>query len=68
MRREQDGVVKNCTEYQQVYDGWTCETVEDAYDVTFAQFYAYNPVIGKDCSSLWPSKYLEKENSGLLWY
>lgn len=50
-----DGVVKNCTEYQQVYDGWTCETVEDAYDVTFAQFYAYNPVIGKDCSSLWPN-------------
>ncbi|KAI0814080.1 hypothetical protein GGR55DRAFT_687075 [Xylaria sp. FL0064] len=50
-----EGAVKDCTQYADVYDGWECDDVSIAYDLTIAQFYTYNPEVGKDCSNLWPS-------------
>lgn len=46
------GASPNCTLYADVIDGWTCESVLDTYDLTIAQFYAYNPAVGSDCSTL----------------
>lgn len=48
----QTGASPNCTLYADVIDGWTCESVLDTYDLTIAQFYAYNPAVGSDCSTL----------------
>ena len=33
--------------------GDTCSSIEAAYGITFATFYAWNPAIGSDCTNLW---------------
>jgi hypothetical protein len=33
--------------------GDSCAAIEAKYSITFAQFYAWNPAIGSDCTSLW---------------
>ncbi|KAI0424844.1 hypothetical protein F5Y09DRAFT_353023 [Xylaria sp. FL1042] len=49
------GAIKDCTQYADVYDGWGCDDILISYELTVAQFYAYNPEVGKDCGNLWPS-------------
>ncbi|KAI0109000.1 hypothetical protein GGR51DRAFT_513994 [Nemania sp. FL0031] len=49
------GVIETCTQYADVYPDWDCNDVLLNYELTIAQFYAYNPEVGKDCSNLWTS-------------
>lgn len=45
----------NCTEYVDVFtgSGLTCQDILVDYNITIAQFYAWNPAVGSDCSNLW---------------
>ncbi|KAI2624041.1 hypothetical protein GGS21DRAFT_541259 [Xylaria nigripes] len=49
-----DGAIANCTEYADAYPDWDCIDILSNYELTIAQFYEYNPEVGKDCSNLWP--------------
>ncbi|KAL5342008.1 hypothetical protein BJX70DRAFT_12018 [Aspergillus crustosus] len=49
----QTDTVPGCTEFHTVADGEGCDTIEAAFDITFSQFYAWNPSVGSDCSNLW---------------
>lgn len=31
----------------------TCASIENIYDITWAEFYAWNPALGSDCTNLW---------------
>lgn len=50
-----DGTLTNCTEYLDVWNGsgYTCADILSLYDITIAQFYAWNTDVGEDCSGLW---------------
>ncbi|KAI0443524.1 hypothetical protein F4803DRAFT_514520 [Xylaria telfairii] len=50
-----DGATEGCTQYADAYPDWDCDDILITYDLTIAQFYAYNPEVGADCSNLWPS-------------
>lgn len=52
LTNSQTGAAPNCTLYADVTEGWDCESVLQTYDLTIAQFYAYNPAVGSDCSTL----------------
>ncbi|KAJ0424778.1 hypothetical protein BJY00DRAFT_308683 [Aspergillus carlsbadensis] len=49
----QTGTVSGCEQLYTVVDGDGCGTIQSEFDITFAQFYAWNPSIGSDCSNLW---------------
>lgn len=36
-----------------MYARMTCQVLLDMYSLTIAQFFAYNPAVGADCSGLW---------------
>ncbi|KAL4766809.1 hypothetical protein BDW60DRAFT_212576 [Aspergillus nidulans var. acristatus] len=48
----QTGIASNCNEYYTVVSGDSCAAVEGAFEITFAQLYEWNPVIGSDCQYL----------------
>lgn len=48
----QTGIASNCNEYYTVVSGDSCAAVEGAFQITFAQLYEWNPVIGSDCRYL----------------
>ncbi|KAI3331384.1 hypothetical protein F4824DRAFT_294880 [Ustulina deusta] len=52
-----DNTTENCTRYVDVFDGsgFTCQDILDDFNITIAQFYAWNPAVGADCSNLWLS-------------
>ncbi|KAL8653777.1 MAG: hypothetical protein Q9226_003712, partial [Calogaya cf. arnoldii] len=35
------------------FGGWTCQGILRVYELTIAQFFAYNPAVKSDCSGLW---------------
>lgn len=62
---------EGCTDYVDVCSGcgWDCSTILELYEITIAQFYAWNPLVGSQCTGmqlgkqqtpplviLWPSK------------
>ncbi|EXK79327.1 hypothetical protein FOQG_16030 [Fusarium oxysporum f. sp. raphani 54005] len=49
----QEGIAKNCNKFHQVAKTTTCSSIESYYKLPFAQFLAWNPAVGKDCSGLW---------------
>jgi hypothetical protein len=49
----QTGIIASCNAYYVTISGDSCSSIETAYDITFATFYAWNPAIGSDCQSLW---------------
>ncbi|KAF5692428.1 hypothetical protein FDENT_2950 [Fusarium denticulatum] len=49
----QEGLVKNCNKFHQIASTTTCSSIESYYKLPLAQFLAWNPAVGKDCSSLW---------------
>ncbi|KAL4739523.1 hypothetical protein BDV11DRAFT_169938 [Aspergillus similis] len=49
----QTDTVAGCNEFYTVADGDGCDTIENEFGITFAQFYAWNPSVGSDCSNLW---------------
>ncbi|MCJ1355898.1 MAG: hypothetical protein MMC33_005890 [Icmadophila ericetorum] len=46
------GAIANCTEYAPADIGVSCQEILDEYDLTIAQFYAWNPAVNADCSNL----------------
>ncbi|KAF6514397.1 hypothetical protein HZS61_005531 [Fusarium oxysporum f. sp. conglutinans] len=53
----QEGMVKNCNKFHPVSKTTTCDSIEKYYKLPFAQFFAWNPAVGKDCSGLWANYY-----------
>ncbi|KAJ5175304.1 uncharacterized protein N7482_001181 [Penicillium canariense] len=43
----------SCTQYHEVVSGDSCVTIEEEYDITAAEFLAWNPTVGATCESLW---------------
>ncbi|KAH8759269.1 LysM domain-containing protein [Hyaloscypha finlandica] len=54
----QDGIVSDCKKFHLAASGDTCGGIVSKYGVfTLAQFYAWNPALGNDCSGLWLGYY-----------
>lgn len=49
----QTGVVAGCRKFHTVQKGDDCPSIESDYDITFAEFYAWNPSVGSTCTNLW---------------
>ncbi|RAH75317.1 LysM peptidoglycan-binding domain-containing protein [Aspergillus aculeatinus CBS 121060] len=47
----QSGISSNCDEYYVAQSGDNCATVATKYDITEAQFLAWNPAISSDCTT-----------------
>lgn len=45
---------EGCTDYVDVCSGcgWDCSTILDLYDITIAQFYEWNPLVGSQCTGM----------------
>lgn len=53
-RPTQTGIASGCQRYHRVASGDTCQIIVDKYKTfTLAQFYAWNPAVGKACETLW---------------
>jgi hypothetical protein len=50
---QQEGLAKNCNKYHKITSTTTCSSIESYYKLPFAQFFAWNPAVEKDCSGLW---------------
>ncbi|KAJ5928235.1 hypothetical protein N7466_007191 [Penicillium verhagenii] len=48
----QTGMPSTCDEFHLVVSGDTCSVVASEYGLTLSQFYAWNPAVGSDCSTL----------------
>ena len=59
-----DGSWTNCTTYELLTFGETCQMVLDGYSITIDQFYTWNPAIGSNCQNLWTGyQYCVRTNS-----
>ncbi|KAJ5717637.1 hypothetical protein N7488_003283 [Penicillium malachiteum] len=43
----------SCTKYHEVVSGDSCVGIEEEYNITAAEFLAWNPTVGSTCESLW---------------
>ncbi|RGP69883.1 hypothetical protein FLONG3_7638 [Fusarium longipes] len=50
---QQEGLAKDCNKYHKITSTTTCSSIESYYKLPFAQFFAWNPAVEKDCSGLW---------------
>ncbi|VTT74774.1 unnamed protein product [Fusarium fujikuroi] len=48
----QAGIAKNCAKYALVGKTTTCKSIETQNKLSFANFYKWNPVVGKHCQGL----------------
>jgi hypothetical protein len=48
----QTGIASNCNVWYNVVSGDSCAKIETQFDITFAQFYAWNPAVGSNCGLL----------------
>ncbi|ORY01575.1 hypothetical protein BCR34DRAFT_521866 [Clohesyomyces aquaticus] len=53
----QSPFISNCNKFYLVKSGDGCEDIATANGISFDQFYAWNPAVGK-CASLWPTYYV----------
>ncbi|KAK3898439.1 hypothetical protein C8A05DRAFT_47255 [Staphylotrichum tortipilum] len=53
----QTGMVRNCDSFHYVVSGDSCPSIASQYGISLAQFYAWNPAVGSDCTSLWLNTY-----------
>ncbi len=53
----QTGMVSNCNSFYYVVSGDSCPSIASQYGISLAQFYAWNPAVGSDCTSLWVNTY-----------
>ncbi|KAL5387455.1 hypothetical protein PMIN02_008148 [Paraphaeosphaeria minitans] len=51
----QSGIVADCTRFHTVVDGDTCGAILTTYGLSLAQFYAWNPAVGSECTGMWLS-------------
>jgi LysM repeat protein len=49
----QSGITSGCTGYYLVQSGDSCASIDSKFDISFAQFYAWDPAIGSNCGALW---------------
>ncbi|KAL4981676.1 LysM domain protein [Aspergillus falconensis] len=49
---QRTGTAANCDEYYLVEEGDSCSDLLSEYDITLTEFYAWNPTVGSDCSTL----------------
>ncbi|KXH67633.1 LysM domain-containing protein [Colletotrichum salicis] len=49
----QPGMVSNCKKFYFVASGTGCSQVLNAQGISLADFYAWNPNVGADCSGMW---------------
>lgn len=54
----QTGMTSTCDEFYLVVSGDTCAGIASTYDITLANFYAWNPAVGSSCGSLWVDDYV----------
>lgn len=54
----QAGMVGNCDRFHLVKSGDQCDTIASTYGITLANFYSWNPAVGKSCESLWLDTYV----------
>ncbi|KAF3023087.1 hypothetical protein E8E14_013247 [Neopestalotiopsis sp. 37M] len=54
----QAGVANDCTAWHLVIDGDGCWAISQEYGISLDGFYALNPGVGDDCSSLWLDYYV----------
>jgi len=54
----QTGLVSNCNNFYLVVSGDYCAAIAANYDITVAEFEAWNPAVGTDCSQLWVGTYV----------
>ncbi|KAF4340316.1 hypothetical protein FBEOM_5765 [Fusarium beomiforme] len=45
----QKGIAQNCNKYVKVQKTTTCKSIEKEYKLSFADFYKWNPAVGKRC-------------------
>ncbi|KAF5536947.1 Autolysin [Fusarium napiforme] len=48
----QAGIAKNCAKYALVGKATTCKTIETQNKLSFANFYKWNPAVGRHCQGL----------------
>ncbi|GBF66700.1 LysM domain-containing protein [Trichophyton mentagrophytes] len=53
----QPEIAPNCDAFHLVKQGEDCSTISATYGITGAQFLAWNPSAGKDCTGLWANAY-----------
>ena len=63
----QTGVVSDCTGFYESVNGDGCLSVATANDITEAEFIAWNPAVGSDCTNFWISEYYCKNVSSSGW-
>ncbi|KAI3581953.1 hypothetical protein IWW34DRAFT_690066 [Fusarium oxysporum f. sp. albedinis] len=49
----QEGMVANCNKFHYVTTTTTCQSVLDYHKISLADFFKWNPAVGKDCTNLW---------------
>ncbi|KAK3941414.1 hypothetical protein QBC46DRAFT_458301 [Diplogelasinospora grovesii] len=54
----QTGMVSNCDDFYDVVSGDGCYNIAAANNITLDDFYAWNPAVGTNCTSLWPDYYV----------
>ncbi|CAK7205411.1 hypothetical protein SEUCBS139899_008182 [Sporothrix eucalyptigena] len=54
----QSGLAASCTNYYLVASGDSCSTIEARFNITAAEFAAWNPAVGTTCSNLLPNYYV----------
>jgi LysM repeat protein len=51
-------MVSDCDTFYLVVSGDSCAAIAASYDISLADFYAWNPAVGDTCSSLWVDDYV----------
>ncbi|PYH91868.1 LysM domain protein [Aspergillus ellipticus CBS 707.79] len=49
---QQTGLVANCDNYYYVEKGDSCSAILTEFDITMADFYAWNPAVGSNCNTM----------------
>ncbi|KAJ9211201.1 hypothetical protein DTO166G4_7227 [Paecilomyces variotii] len=49
---QQTGLTSNCDDYYYVNEGDACTAILEEFDITMAEFYAWNPAVGSDCNTM----------------
>ncbi|KAL9566962.1 hypothetical protein ACKAV7_008731 [Fusarium commune] len=49
----QEGMVKNCEKFHQIKSTTTCDSIQNYYKISLADFVKWNPAVGSKCTGLW---------------
>ncbi|KAH7202900.1 uncharacterized protein BKA55DRAFT_531306 [Fusarium redolens] len=49
----QPGMVSNCNKFHMVQKTTTCESIQNYYKISLADFVKWNPAVGSKCTGLW---------------